>query len=48
MIREKNYWKRLSYFHRAVKNSQRGNKPFNKYQVAALVSILMDKSYRKS
>ena len=49
MIRDKNYWKRLSYFKQAVDSySRRTNQSLNRYQVAALISILMDNSYRKS
>ena len=48
MIRDKNYWKRLSYFKQAVDSySRRTNQSLNRYQVAALISILMDNSYRK-
>ena len=44
---DKEYFIRLSYFKKSVEDSfNRRERPFNKYQLASLVAILIHESYR--
>ena len=47
MKRDKEYFKRLSYFKKYVEDSfKKLGRPLNKYQLVSLVSILIDESYK--
>ena len=47
MKRDKEYFRRLSYFKKSVEDSfRRRGQPLNKYQLASLVAILIDESYK--
>ena len=46
--RDKNYFKRLNHFRNIVQSQlKKTGQSINKYKVGAMVSVLLDKSYKR-